>query len=123
VVVQQPGALGAETRDACDLHEAGGDLRLQLVSRRDRPCFEQRVDLLGDRPSDSGELLDAPLLRELLDGHARLTDRLGGVAVGHHAVYHRAVQLVQAGELLESLRYLPVAHALARVRASCPALG
>ena len=38
-----------------------------------------------------------PCLRELLDRHAGLADRLRGVAVGHHAVHDRAVQLVQAG--------------------------
>ena len=59
----------------------------------------------------------------LLHRDAGVADRLRRVAVGHHAVDHRAVQLVEARQLLEGLRYLAVAHAVARVRASCPAPG
>ena len=57
-----------------------------------------------------GQLLDPALARHLLDRHARLADRLRGVAVGADAVHDGPVELVQAGELLEGLRYLAVAH-------------
>ena len=118
VLVEQPGALRAEPRDPGDLDQAGGDARLELVGRGDRAGLEQGVDLLGDRLADARELLDPPLARHLLDRHARLADGLGGGAVGADAVDDRAVQLVEAGQLLEGFRDLAVPHR-ARVRASC----
>ena len=57
-----------------------------------------------------GQLLGAALARELRHRHAGLADRLRGVAVGDHPVHHRAVELVQAPELLEGVSYLAVAH-------------
>ena len=51
-----------------------------------------------------------PALRQVRDGHARLADRLGRVAVGHHAVDHRAVELVEAGQLVEGVGDLGVSH-------------
>ena len=42
---------------------------------------------------------------------------------GWPTLYDRAVELVEARELLEGLRYVSVPHAPARVRASCPAPG
>ena len=120
LVVEQLGALGAEPGDARDLHEARRDPLLQLVGGRDRAGLEQRVDLLGDRLPDARELGRAALLRQLGHGHAGLADRLRRVAVGDHAVHDRAVELVQARQLLECLRYLTVAHVLASLRAALP---
>ncbi len=59
-----------------------------------------------------------PCARQLGDRDAGLADRLGGVAVGDHAVDDRAVELVQARQLLEGVRDLSVAHRRTRVRAS-----
>ena len=95
LVVEQLRALGAEAGDARDLHEPDG-MRLELVGRRDRAGLEQRVDLLGDRLADAGELDRAALRAQLGHRHAGLADRLRGVAVGHHAVHDRAVELVEA---------------------------
>ena len=98
----------------------GGDALLELVGRRDRAGLEQRVDLLRDRLADAGELLGAALLGHLGDGDARLADRLGGVAVGDDAVDDRAVELVEAGELVEGLGDLGVPHVVTRLRAALP---
>jgi hypothetical protein len=108
--VEQAGALRAQAGDARDLHETGGDALLQLVRGRDRAGLQQGIDLLGDRLAHAGQLHRAALLGELGDRDARLPDGLGGVPVGHDSVHDRAVELVQARELLEGLGYLPVAH-------------
>ena len=103
LLVQDPGALGAEPGYAGDLDQASRDLRLELLGGGDRARLEQHVDLLRDRLPHPRELLDAALLRKLGHRHPRVADGLGGVAVRQHAIDDRAVELVQGAELLEGV--------------------
>ena len=117
LLVEQPRALGPEPGNPRDRDEAGRYALLELVGGGNRARLEQRIDLLGDRLADARQLVRAAIARHLRDRHAGLPDRLRGVAVGHHAIHDGSVELVQAGELLEGLGYLSVAHGPARVRA------
>jgi hypothetical protein len=109
-LVQLACALRPEPGNASDLDQARGDPLLQLLGGRDPARLEQGVDLLGDRLADSRQLRGPAGPRQLCHGHPGLPDRLRRVAVGQHAVHDGAVELVQARQLLEGLRYLAVAH-------------
>ena len=84
----------------------GGELRPQLLGRRDRARVQQRVDLLGDRLADPGQLHHAARAGELLHRRRRIADRLGRIAVGDHPVDDGAVELVEVAELVERGGYL-----------------
>ncbi len=66
-----------------------------------RARLEQRLDLLLERAPDAGQLGDLALARHGRDRARRLAHRLGGVAVGEHAVHDGAVELVEVGQLVE----------------------
>ena len=86
----------------------GGNFARSLSAAGMEPVVQQRVDLLGDGLADPRELLHPARAGQLGHRPARLADRLGGVAVGHHAVDHGPVELVQARQLVEGLCDLSV---------------
>ena len=59
---------------------------------------------------DPRQLLGPPGAREVGYGHPGLADRLRSVPIGHDPVDHCAVELVQAGQLVEGVGYLGVSH-------------
>ena len=96
---------------------------MRVISTRPAGIFALSLSADGiEPPSRSASIFSAIVLptpasssalpgpRELGHGAARLADRLGRVAVGHDPVDHRAVELVQARQLVEGLCDLGVAH-------------
>ena len=109
--VDPAGGLGAQAREAREPHQLAGELRAQLHGRGDVAGLEQGQDLLLERLPDVAQLGRAALAGELRDGHRRVADRLGGLAVGDHPVDDGAVQLVEVAELVHRGRDLRVRHA------------
>jgi hypothetical protein len=103
VLVEQPRPLRPQPRDAGHLDKPRRDAPPELLQGGDRPGLEQDVELVGERLAHTRELIGASLACELGDRHPGLADGLGGVAVGEHAVHDRAVQLVEAGQLVEGV--------------------
>ena len=100
--VQQPRALGAETRQARDRDEPrAGTSRAASPRPGSCPCRAAR----GSSPSSvapiPGSSLARPSAGERRDRHRRLAHALGGRAVGEHAVDDRPVELVEVAELVE----------------------
>ena len=90
--------FGADARQPLDLDEALGQLRAQLLERRERPGLAQLLDLRGDRVADAVELGQPALLGEPPDRLVRLAHAGGGPPVGENPVHDRAVELVQVAE-------------------------
>jgi hypothetical protein len=59
------------------------------------------MELLLQRLADAREAGDAALARQRTHRDRRVTDRLGRVAVGDHAVHDGPVELVEVTELVE----------------------
>ena len=116
--VQQARALGSQTRQPCDRDQAGGKLGTQRLGRWDRARVEQREDLLLQRVADGRQLGRTARARQRRHRHGCLAHRLGGCAVGQHAMHDRPVELVQVTQLLQGVRDSGVGQLRAGPRAS-----
>jgi hypothetical protein len=101
LVVQPSRPLGPEARQAHDRDQADRDPRAQLDQGRDVAGLVERQHLLLERLADARQLGDAAVAGERGDRHGGVAHRAGGVAVSDHSVLHRAVELVEVGQLLE----------------------
>ena len=101
--------LRAEPRQP---HE-GDDLRrddlLALRQRVHLAVLDDLDDLLLDRLADSGQLLGAPVQRELGNGAGRLADASRRLSVREHAEGGLPFQLEQVGQQLQLIRDVDVA--------------
>ena len=100
--------FGPEAGQAGHLDHAGRELGPQLGRGGDVAGVGQVDDLLLDDRPDAGQLGGASLPREAEHRHRRLAHRLGGVAVGHHAVDRAAVELGKVAQFVEGGRDLGV---------------
>ena len=103
VFVPSPGTRVTSIR-------VGRELRLQLHRGGDLAGLQQRVDLFRQRLADAGDLGRPALGGQLGDRDRALADRLGGGAVGEHAVFDRAVELVEDSQLVQRGGDLGVGH-------------
>ncbi len=108
LVVDAAGRLRADARNPLDLDEALGQLRAQLLERRERPGLAQLLDLRGDRVADAIELGQPALLGESPDGLVRLAHAGGSPPVGENPVHDRTIELIQVAERVDDLGDLAV---------------
>ena len=112
LVVEPSRGLRPQPRDPRHLDQGRRELRLQLHRGRDLAGLQQRVDLFRQRLADAGNLGRPARGGELGDRDRALADRLGRGAVGEHAVFDRAVELVEDSQLVERGGDLGVGHSL-----------
>ena len=101
LLVQPPRPLGPEPGQSRDLDQAGRELRAQLDQRRNRPVVGEREHLLLDDPPDARQLRRPPLPRHRGHRHGRIPHRLRGIAIRHHPMDHRPIELIQIPQLIE----------------------
>ena len=104
LVVEEARALGAQAGQARDREEPGGELRAELLRRRDGPGLHQALDLLLKGLADARQLRGPPLPGEPGHRHRGFAHRLGRVAVGDDSVDDRPVELVEVSQLVERER-------------------
>ena len=102
------GRLRADARKPLDLDEALGQLRAQLLERRERARLAQLLDLRGDRVADAIELGQPALLGEPPDRLMRLAHAGGSPPVGENPVHDRTIELIQVAERVDDLGDLAV---------------
>ena len=110
LVVEAPRALRPEAGQVHHRDHAARELRAQLRRLLGIARVDERLELVLERLADPRQLGHAAVAHELLDGHGGLAHRPGGCAVREDAIGHRAVELVQVGELLERGGDLGVRH-------------
>ena len=105
--------LGAEPGDAEHREQRHGHEGTRAIERVEGPAVEEVEDLLGDRRSNTVELLQrvtAAPRGDVRQPVARLARQLGKVAVGAQLERVLSAQLEEVGELVEGARYLWVLH-------------
>ena len=88
----------------------GGNFAFSFTAAGISPVSEQRVDLFRQGLADAGDLGRPTRRRQVGDRDRAFADRLRRRAVGEHAVFDRAIELVEHPELLEGGGDLGVGH-------------
>ena len=102
LVVELAGALGPEAGQAREVDEARPGIRARSFSMAGIVPVSSSASIFSSsvRPMP-GSSVTLPSRVMARDRARRLADRLGGVAVGEHAVDDGAVELVEVGQLVE----------------------
>ena len=101
--------LRAEPGKAHERDHLGRDDLLAFGERVHLAVLDDLDDLLLDRLADSGQLLGAPVQRELGNGAGRLADASRRLSVREHAEGGLPFQLEQVGQQLQLIRDVDVA--------------